>query len=167
MGGEGPCTNCGGGEIHTLYAACHDTSDRCKHLGPDLRDDAIAWVTECRVADAGLPTAVVNSFFPSEACLCRCHSHRYCVPPATVDGAHGSLGAPPSFRSVVANKSPLMFVENKYTRVLCAYSLQNYHRDTLVCTRRRHTCLFSSSTSTRLLADACLRNPPLHCNVAF
>ena len=85
--------------IHTdeefLCAACHDASDRCKHLGLDLRDDAIAWVKECRAAGAGLPTAVVKSCVPSEAGLCRCHSHRYRAPPATVDRALGTLGASP------------------------------------------------------------------------
>ena len=73
MGGEGPCEDCGG-VIHTgeefLFAACHRTSDRWKHLGPDLRGNAIAWVKECRAAGAGLPIAVVKSFVPSEACLC-------------------------------------------------------------------------------------------------
>ena len=85
--------------IHTgeevLCAACHDTSDRCKHLGPDLRDDAITWVTECRAAGADLPTPVIKSFVLSEACLCRCYSHRYCATPATVDEALGHLGASP------------------------------------------------------------------------
>ena len=85
--------------IHTgeeiLCATCHNTSGRCEHLGPDLRDDAITWVAECRAAGAGLPTAVVKSFVPSESCLCRCYSHRYCAPPAAGDEALGSLGASP------------------------------------------------------------------------
>ena len=50
-----------------LCAACHDTPDRCEHLRPDLRDDAITWVTECRAAGAGLPTTVAKSFVPSES----------------------------------------------------------------------------------------------------
>ena len=74
MIGERPCENCGGGVIHTseefLCAACHRTSNRWKHLGPDLLDDAIAWANECRAAGVGLPRAVVKSFVPSEACLC-------------------------------------------------------------------------------------------------
>ena len=67
--------------IHTgeevLCATCHNTSGRYEHLGLDLRDDAITWVAECRAAGAGLPTAVVKSFVPSESCLCRCYSHRF------------------------------------------------------------------------------------------
>ena len=156
--------------IHTgeefLCVACHDISDRCKHLGSDLRDDTIAWVKGCGAARAGLPTAAVKSFVPSEACLCRCHSRRYRAPPATVDGAFGSLRASSSFRSVAANTLPLMFVEIN-TRVLCTYSLRKYHRDTLVCTRRRHPCLFPSSTSARLPAYACLRHSSLHCHAAL
>ena len=74
LGGEGPCEDCGGGVIHTgedfLCAACHRTSPRWYHLGPNLRDDAIAWVQDCRAAGAGLPTVVVKSFVPSGACLC-------------------------------------------------------------------------------------------------
>ena len=85
--------------IHTgeevLCAARHDTSDRCKLLGPDLRDNAIIWVTEYRAPRAGLPTTVVKSFIPSEACLCRCYSPRHCAPPATVHGALGSLSESP------------------------------------------------------------------------
>ena len=74
MGGKGPCEDRGGGVIHTgedfLCAACRHTSPRWYHLGPNLGDDAIEWVKECRAVDAGLPTAVVKSFVPSGACLC-------------------------------------------------------------------------------------------------
>ena len=74
MSGERPCEDCGGGVIHTgeefLCAACHRTSNRWTHLGPNLLDDAIAWANECRAVGAGLPRAVVKSFVPSEACLC-------------------------------------------------------------------------------------------------
>ena len=62
------------GVIHTgdifLCAACYRTSPPWYHLGPNLRDDPTAWVQECRAAGAGLPTAVVKTFFPSGACLC-------------------------------------------------------------------------------------------------
>ena len=113
--------------IHTgeefLWVACHDTSDRCKHLGSGLLDDAIAWVKGCEAAGASLPTAVVKSFVPSEACLCRCHSRRYRGPPSTVDGAFGSLGASSSFRSIVANTLPSsVFAENQYTSVVHPFS---------------------------------------------
>ena len=74
MNGEGPGEDCGGGVFHTgeefLCTACYRTSNRWKHMGPNLLDDAIAWAKECRAAGAGLPRAVVKSFVPLEACLC-------------------------------------------------------------------------------------------------
>ena len=75
MSGEGPCEDCGGGVSHTgeefLCAACHRPSNSWRHLGPGLLDDAIAWAKECRAAGTGLPGAVVKSFVPSQACLCK------------------------------------------------------------------------------------------------
>ena len=72
--GERPREDCGGGVNHTgddfLCAAFHRTSPRWYYLGPIVLDDAIRWVRECRAAGAGLPTAVVESFVPSGACLC-------------------------------------------------------------------------------------------------
>ena len=61
MSGKGPCEGCGGGVIHTgeefLCAACYRISDCWKHLGPNLRDDAIARVKKCRATGAGLSAA--------------------------------------------------------------------------------------------------------------
>ncbi|CAM9236144.1 unnamed protein product [Ascophyllum nodosum] len=74
MCGEGPCEDCGGGVIHArddfLCAAYHRTAPHWHHLGPSYLEDAIIWVGECRAAGGGLPTAVVESFVPSGACLC-------------------------------------------------------------------------------------------------
>ena len=53
-----------------LCAACYRTAPHWHHLGPIYFEDAIRWVGECRAAGGGLPTAVVESFAPSEACLC-------------------------------------------------------------------------------------------------
>ena len=73
ISGEGPGEDCGVGVIHTgeefLCVACHRTSNRWKHMGPNPLDDAITWAKECRATVAGLPRAVVKSSVPLEACL--------------------------------------------------------------------------------------------------
>lgn len=60
-------------EHELLCAACHLPTPGLpswKHLGPNLRNAAIAWVQECREAGEGMPECVVASFVPSGACLC-------------------------------------------------------------------------------------------------
>ena len=74
-GPEGIYESCPGAVTHRdddlLCAACHGTlGTPPRHLGDSRRPLAKAWVAECRHTGEGLPARVLNSFEPSESCLC-------------------------------------------------------------------------------------------------
>lgn len=75
MGGGGECEDCGDGITHgideLLCSACHRTlGSRVIHLGEKRLPLATEWIQECRASNRGLPTAILDSYQPSTACLC-------------------------------------------------------------------------------------------------
>ena len=139
----------------------------CALLATTHRTVASTWGRTCvttqshGLRSAEWPTQVCRQLLSTASSL-RKHAYAAAIPTVTalllqlLTELMVLSGHPPSFRSVVANKSPLMFVENKYTSVVRLFSPKLPPRYSRLHTSPTHLPIFSiiiNTTPCRCLSE--------------